>query len=245
MKILIVDDEALARQRLSSMLVELNVSYQLVGEAANGQEAINICHANEVDLVLMDIRMPGMDGLAAAAELTKLETPPAIIFTTAYDEHALAAFEHSATDYLLKPIRRERLQQALERAQRPTRAQHTDFGANSGKTVARTHICAYLGRELRTIPLDEIIYFQAKQKYVTAYFNGGELLLEEPLKRLEEEFSDGFLRIHRNALVAKNHLTGMKQDPQGKWRIMLESSPAEPEISRRHLPQLRLWLKGK
>ncbi|MCF6281261.1 MAG: LytTR family DNA-binding domain-containing protein [Candidatus Polarisedimenticolaceae bacterium] len=239
MRVLIVDDEALARERLKRMLAEIGAPYQLASEAANGQEAIDTCQCNEIDLVLMDISMPGMDGLTAAAVLAEGEMPPAIIFTTAYDEHALAAFERNATDYLLKPIRRERLQQALERAQRPTRAQLDP------KSTARTHICAHLGREIRTIPLQEIIYFQAEQKYVTTYFNSGEAILEEPLKKLEEEFSALFLRIHRNALVAKSRITGMKQDSKGRWRVTLQNLATELEVSRRHLAQLRHWLKER
>ena len=242
MNILIVDDESLARQRLSSMVEELGAPYQLTAEAANGQEAIDICQAKAVDLVLMDIRMPGIDGLAAAAELAKQETPPAIIFTTAYDEHALAAFERSATDYLLKPIRRQRLQQALERAQRLTRAQLSN--SKEEETAARTHICAHLGRELRTIPLDEILYFQAEQKYVIAHLESGEVLLEEPLKRLEEEFSETFLRIHRNALVAKQRLIGMLKNSDGHCQVKLDGSNNALDVSRRHQPAVRSWLKN-
>ena len=242
MKILIVDDETLARQRLSSMVEELGAPYQLAAEAANGQEAIDMCQTREIDLVLMDIRMPGIDGLAAAAELAKHETPPAIIFTTAYDEHALTAFERSATDYLLKPIRRQRLQQALERAQRFTRAQLSS--TKEEKTAARTHICAQLGRELRTISLDEIVYFQAEQKYVVAHLSSGEVLLEEPLKRLEEEFFEHFLRIHRNALVSKKRLIGMLKDQNGHCQAKLDGCTKKLEISRRHLPSVRSWLKS-
>ncbi len=243
MRVLIVDDEMLARERLIRMLTEIGTPYQLAGEAANGLEAIDACQNDEVDLVLMDISMPGMDGLTAAAALAKSEMPPAIIFTTAYDQHALTAFEQNATDYLLKPIRLERLQQALERAQRPTRAQITQN--NSLQKTARTHICARLGREIRTIPLQEILFFQAEQKYVSAHFSDGEAILEKPLKKLEEEFPAVFLRIHRNALVAKSHLKGMKQDAAGKWRVTLQNSAIELEVSRRHLSELRGWLKER
>jgi two-component system response regulator AlgR len=243
MRVLITDDETLARERLSRMLAEIGAPYQLAGEATNGQEAIDFCQSKTIDIVLMDISMPGMDGLTAASVLAQSETPPAVIFTTAYDEHALAAFERSATDYLLKPIRLERLQQALERAQRLTRAHITSNDAP--KPAARTHICSHLGREIETIPLQEIIYFQAEQKYVTAYSVNGEAILEEPLKKLEEEFSAGFLRIHRNALVAENYIKGMKQDSAGKWHVTLKECDAELEVSRRHLSELRHWLKER
>lgn len=243
MRVLIVDDEQLARERLIRMLSEIGAPYQLAGEATNGQETIDICQKDAIDLILMDISMPGMDGLTAAATLATNETPPTVIFTTAYNEHALAAFERSATDYLLKPIRLERLQQALERAQRPTRAQ---LAINRPpKSAARTHICAHLGREIQSIPLQDIVYFQADQKYVTAHFKGSEAILEEPLKKLEEEFPALFLRIHRNALVAKHYIKGMKQDLTGKWRVTLQQGDAELEVSRRHLPGLRHWLKER
>ncbi len=243
MRVLIVDDETLARERLIRMLSEIGAPYQMAGEATNGQAAIDICQKGAVDLVLMDICMPGVDGLTAAATLAASETPPAVIFTTAYNEHALAAFERSATDYLLKPIRLERLQQALERAQRPTRAQ---LAVNRPpKSTARTHLCAHLGREIQSIPLQDIVYFQAEQKYVTAHFKGGEAILEEPLKKLEEEFPALFLRIHRNALVAKQAIKGMKQDSTGRWRVTLQQESAELEVSRRHLPELRNWLKER
>ncbi len=243
MRVLIVDDETLARERLIRMLSEIGSPYQMAGEAANGQAAIDICQKGEVDLVLMDICMPGVDGLTAAATLAASETPPAVIFTTAYNEHALAAFERSAADYLLKPIRLERLQQALERAQRPTRAQ---LAINRPpKSAARTHLCAHLGREIQSISLQDIVYFQAEQKYVTAHFKGSEAILEESLKKLEEEFPTLFLRIHRNALVAKQAIKGMKQDSTGRWRVTLQQGDAELEVSRRHLPELRNWLKER
>ncbi|WP_040819905.1 LytR/AlgR family response regulator transcription factor, partial [endosymbiont of Tevnia jerichonana] len=123
MNILLVDDEPLARERLTALLVELGGDYRVVAMAANGEQALQLCDELQVDLLLLDIRMPGIDGLTVAARLAEMATPPAVIFTTAYDEHALQAFEQNAVGYLLKPVRKQRLLQALEQARRLTRPQ--------------------------------------------------------------------------------------------------------------------------
>ena len=243
MRILIVDDEALARSRLSSMLQQLGAPYEVAGEAANGLQAVEKCQAEPIDLVLMDVRMPGMDGLQAAARLAEGETPPTVIFTTAYDEHALAAFERNASGYLLKPIKLDRLRQALQRAQQLTRAQLVSQPGSEEPPKARGHICSQVGKGLRTVPVAEILYFQAEQKYVVAHLAQGEILLEEPLKSLEQEFADSFLRIHRSTLVAKKYLTGMEKDANDHWHAILETADGRLEISRRHLPKVRSWLK--
>jgi two-component system response regulator AlgR len=241
MRVLIVDDEALARERLRHLLQEIGPPYEVVGEAGSGEEALHKAAHLEADLVLMDIRMPGMDGLQAATRLTERETPPAVIFTTAYDEHALQAFEGNAVDYLLKPVRRERLQKALEKAHTLTRVQLQAL--QSAQESPEDYICAHVRGGIQRIPVDEIIYFQADQKYVCAHHQGGEVLLEASLKSLESQYGDRFLRIHRNALVARSHLIGLEKQPDGESLACLKGTDVRLQISRRHLPGVRQWLK--
>ncbi len=240
MKILVVDDEALARQRLASLIAELGPPYRLAGEACNGREALEACARTGADLVLMDIRMPDMDGLEAARRLAGSEHPPAVIFTTAYEEHALEAFESAAQDYLLKPVRRERLLAALERSQRLTRSQ---LSAVSSPELPPPLSASYRGG-VKTLPVEEVIYLRAEAKYVVARHAGGELLLEESLKHLQERYADRFVRIHRNALVSLQHLEGLEKDSDGTPRAVLRNCDETLEISRRHLAEVRRLLRG-
>jgi two-component system response regulator AlgR len=244
MKILIVDDEALARTRLRHLVDEIGPPCRVVGEADNGLDALRHCRQDAVDLVLLDIRMPGMDGLEAAASLAGLATPPAVIFVTAYDEHALAAFERHAVDYLLKPIRRERLQRAIEKAGRLNRPQLQALQALRGQQD-EAYISVSFRGGLRRIPLSEVIYFQADHKYVTACHGAGEALLEESLKSLEERFPKRLIRIHRNALIVRERLLGLKRLGNGTCAVSLAGSGAELEVSRRHLPEIRKLLRGR
>ncbi|MEJ2394228.1 MAG: LytTR family DNA-binding domain-containing protein [Candidatus Thiodiazotropha sp.] len=241
MKIVVVDDEALARQRLASLIEELGSPYELAGEAGNGQQALEVCEQCHADLVLMDIRMPGMDGLQAARQLAEHEQPPAVIFTTAFEEHALEAFDTSAQAYLLKPVRRERLLAALERSQRLTRSQLNAVAATADQPPPQLS-ASYRGG-VKTLPLDEVIYLRAEAKYVVARYAAGELLLEESLKSLQESYGDWFLRIHRNALVSRRHLTGLEKDLQGITRAVLRDCDETLEISRRHLAEIRRLLR--
>ena len=241
MKILIVDDESPARQRLHGLLRELGAPYQVAGEAANGLQALQRCSKGDVDLVLMDIRMPEMDGIAAAARLSQLETPPAVVFVTAYEEHALEAFEGNALDYLLKPIRRQRLQKALQRATALTRPQLQALEALQKEEDQ--HICSNYRGGIQRIAIADIIYFRADQKYVTARHLGGEALLEDTLKSLEQRFSNHLLRIHRNALVSQRRLVGLEKTSDGRILVRLEGVDERLEISRRHLADVRRWLK--
>lgn len=243
MRILVVDDEAPARQRLLSLLQEIGEPYQAVGEAADGAEALQQWRRTDADLLLMDIRMPGVDGLQAAAQLAGEENPPAVIFVTAYDEHALAAFEQQAVDYLLKPVRRSRLQGALERAQRLTRAQLNSIG-QLGEVDEEEYISASHRGGLLRIPLSEVIYLQADQKYVTLRHLQGEALLEQSLKALEQQYGERFLRIHRNALVTRTRLRGIRRDSRGRVLVRLEGCDEGLEVSRRHLPRVRELLRG-
>ncbi|AKH21059.1 LytR/AlgR family response regulator transcription factor [Sedimenticola thiotaurini] len=244
MKILIVDDEAHARARLRSLIEEIGPPCHVVGEADNGRDAVQFSQRSEVDLVLMDIRMPGMDGLEAAAALTAMATPPAVIFVTAYDEHALAAFERHAVDYLLKPIRRERLQRAMEKAVTLSRPQLQALQALQSP-LEEAYISVSFRGGLQRIPLSEVIYFQADNKYVTVCHTAGEALLEESLKSLEERFSERLIRIHRNALIMQERLLGLKRLDGGTCAVTLAGSAAELEVSRRHLPEVRKLLRGR
>jgi len=242
MNILIADDEQPARQRLVSLLHEFDVKDSQITEARNGADAVRLFARNAIDIVLMDIRMPVMDGLEAAQNLMHMEHPPAVIFITAYDEHALAAFERNAIDYLLKPVRKERLQAALKKAVIWSRAQQqavTEVSENG----ARTHLCAHYRGGIQLIPVDKVIYFRADNKYITTRHTEGEILLEESLKHLETEFSERFIRIHRNALVAAREVVGIEKHADGHSFIRLKHADDQLEISRRHLPAIRKWLK--
>ncbi len=242
MKIMIVDDEKPALDRLASML-DGKQDFEVCAEALNGLEALRCAETEQPDIALLDIRMPGMDGLEAARHLSEMEEPPAIIFTTAYEEHALEAFETEAVAYLLKPIREEKLLNAIEKASRLNKAQLQHL--NQGEKNVRTHICARVRGNLELIPLPDIYYFQADQKYVTVRHANGEVLIEEPLKSLEEEFSDRFMRIHRNALVSRDHMVGMNKTPEGRFQLVLRDADDLLEISRRHVAEVRRYLKGK
>lgn len=245
MRLLIADDEALARARLRELVTEIG-GYTIVGEAVNGKEAllrgVELC----ADIILMDIRMPGMDGLEAALHLCTLQNPPAVIFTTAYSDHALAAFEAHAVDYLLKPIRKERLQSALGRAHQLTHQQlsglHTGAdGSNSAR--ARTHISAIAHGNIKLVPVAEIAYFKADQKYVVARSLTGQVLIEDSLTMLEMEFGAQFLRIHRNALVAYSAIAGLEKNIEGSLMIKLRGIDEQLEISRRHAATVRQCVK--
>jgi len=242
MRILVVDDEPPARRRLVTLLGDIAVG-EVAGEAENGAEALQMMADSMPDVLLLDIRMPGMDGLEVARHLAGFEDPPAVIFTTAYDVHALAAFETQAVDYLLKPIRRERLKAALDKAVRLTRAQLD--GLRNKQARARTHISATLHRKLHLVPVDEVRFFQADQKYVSVGYRDGLVLIEEPLKALEEEFQDRFVRVHRNALVAVRYVESLERDARDRYAVRLKDIAEPLEVSRRLLTAVRKRLKGQ
>ncbi|HEU0152670.1 MAG TPA: LytTR family DNA-binding domain-containing protein [Arenimonas sp.] len=242
MKLLLVDDEPLARQRLAALLRELG-GQDVVGEAGNGREAVEQAEALGVDCVLLDIAMPVMDGLEAARHLADLAQPPAIIFCTAFDQHALAAFEAAAVDYLVKPVRRERLAEALERARRQLAARVPTPRLPGDAERRRSHLSARLRGSLRLIPVEDIHYLQAEEKYVVVHHARGEDLIEESLKSLEAEFADRFLRIHRNCLVANDEFAELRRAPDGQVHAILRNSKTPLEVSRRCLPLLRERLK--
>jgi len=238
MRVLLVDDEPLARQRLHDLLQGMS-DINVVGEAADGRAACELAAELQPDVVLLDISMPVMDGLEAARHLAGLAHPPAIVFCTAFDEHALAAFEAGAIDYLLKPVRSERLAEALGRARRFTRERAAEVAAHLPPAKRRSHLCARLRGSVRLIPIEDIYYLQAEEKYVVVHHARGEDLIEESLKSLETEFAERFLRIHRNCLVAKDELQELRRSPDGHTRARLRHVATPLEVSRRCLPGLR------
>ena len=237
MKVLIVDDELPARERLKSLLVEIPDT-EVVGEAGNGEQSLTRAYELTPDVVLLDVRMPGMDGIEVAQHLNALAEPPAVIFTTAFDEYAVNAFEAHAVGYLLKPIRKEKLAAALERAGRLTRPQLQKIAAASSEK-RRTHIAARRREGLRLIPIDEVQFFFAEQKYTTVRHVTGEDLIEDSLRSLEEEFDVDFVRIHRNALVNVRYLERIERSDDGQYFVRLRGCEAPLQVSRRMAGELR------
>lgn len=236
--VLIVDDEPPARSRLRQLLTEIP-GFSVAAEASHGQEALQLANELRPDIMLLDIRMPGLDGLQVASHMANWAQKPAIIFTTAYDEYAIQAFEAQAIGYLLKPVRRERLQQTLAHAARVSRVQLAEVPGS----LPRTQICAQRGRSLQMIRIEDIYCFQADQKYVTAHYAGGEALLDEPLKNLESEFGERFLRIHRNALVAVQFMDSLEQEDNGTWQVRLKAGLPPLAVSRRHVGEVKRRLR--
>ena len=231
--ILIVDDETPARNRLRALLADLNHSAEVL-EAKNGLEAIAIAEKSAVNPVLLDIRMPEMDGLETARHLNKLSPAPAIIFTTAYDAHALQAFDLNAIDYLLKPVRAERLSLALEKARslKPSQMEALQPLESTPK-----HISINERGRILLIPVEEIVYFRAELKYITVRTLNKEYLLEDALLRLENVFANQFVRCHRNCLVAKKFILGFE-------KRILETPLAEDHLPNQKDKQWVVLLKG-
>jgi two-component system response regulator AlgR len=241
-RVLLVDDEAPARARLRRLLGE-HSGVQVVGEAANGADALHRVGELRPDVVLLDVRMPGMSGLEVARHLADFEQPPAVVFTTAYDAYAVEAFEAQALGYLLKPIRAEKLAAALARAARLARPLALRLAGDDPAGPARTHIAARLGEQLRLIPVHEVYYFLADQKYTTVRHRGGSELIEDPLRALEEEFGERFVRVHRNALVNVHMLAAIERDEEGQYRVLLREIDERLGVSRRLAGELRERLR--
>jgi two-component system response regulator AlgR len=243
MKILIVDDEPLARERVQDLLADLP-GIEIVGTAADGRAAIEQAESASADCVLLDIAMPVMDGLEAARHLSTFPQPPAVIFCTAYDEHALAAFEAAAIDYLVKPVRRDRLHAALEKARRFTADRADQVASGLGHGTRRTHICARVRGNLKLVPIADVQYCLAEDKYVNVHHDGGTVLIEESLRALETEFADRFVRIHRNCLVAIDRIVGLRRAADGQVHADIRDTDVSLEVSRRNLPHLRKLVKS-
>lgn len=247
MKILIVDDEKPARDRLRQILDD-EVDYDVVGEASNGKEALFLCVELRPDVILLDIRMPGLDGLETAQHLNTLEYAPAVVFTTAYDEYAVDAFDARAVGYVLKPVRRAKLTAALKNASRLTMRTLADVASQSKLDIKRRHVCVSAHGGIKLIPVESIVCFHADQKYVTVDHDEGQDLIDESLKSLADEFHGDFVRIHRGTLIAVQRIDRIEKTVDGKNRIVLrgDSQVDDQEliISRRHVADVRRRLKG-
>jgi two-component system response regulator AlgR len=233
-RILIADDEALARQRLRDLLDECRERFPLaiVDEARTGREVLDVLNREKVDIVLLDIRMPEIDGMEAARHIAGMPNPPAIIFTTAFDSYALKAFEVNAIDYLLKPIRLERLLAALNKARAPVSREALDAAANQ----PRRHLSVHERGKIHLVPVGEILYLRAELKYVTVRTAEREYLVEESLTRLEEEFGDSFVRVHRNCLVARHAVAGFArnaEESESGWAVVIKATGEKLPVSRR------------
>ena len=246
-----MDDEALARERLLRLLQRLRPEARCL-QAADGEQALALVHGENPDLLLLDIRMPGLDGIEVATRLAAMASPPAVIFCTAYDEYALQALQHQAVAYLLKPVREAELTRALAAAGRVNRVQLASLreqppgaqapGVDLPATQGRSRVSSQTHRGLETMPVAEIRCFIAEQKYVTACSPAGELLIPDTLKDLEREFAGRFLRVHRNALVAREHIERLARDDSGVWYVVLRGVEMRPAVSRRHLAQAKQQL---
>ncbi|TVZ37197.1 LytTR family two component transcriptional regulator [Alteromonadaceae bacterium 2753L.S.0a.02] len=238
MHMLIVDDEPLARQRLKRMIENME-GYEVVGEAGNGTEAVAAVDKFDPDVVLLDVRMPGEDGLEAARKISEMPEPPAVIFCTAYDEYALEAFNTLAVGYLLKPVQEKQLLETLQKATKLNKVQKNAVVAESAPEGQRQNITAKTRKGMELIPISSIQCFIADQKYVTVRHSSGETLIDDTLKELEQEFPDRFVRVHRNALVAIAEIEAMERNSSGQFELRLKSVDYRPVVSRRHVANVR------
>jgi two-component system response regulator AlgR len=236
-RVLIVDDEAPARSRMRDLLADVNAALpvMVVGEAANGREALQLAEAGGVDVALLDVRMPGMDGIEVARHLQQLQPPPAVIFTTAYDAYAIQAFELHVVDYLLKPIKASRLQEALSRV---VQNAALDPGAlRELQQAPRSCLSVAERGRVHLIPVEEILFLRAELKYITVRTASREYLIEESLTQLEQEFAERFVRIHRNCLVARAAIRGFErvggESGEGPWQVVLAGLEERIPVSRR------------
>lgn len=263
-RIFIVDDEAPARARLRTLLSDIVVDcpHYLVGEAAHAQAALEGIAASAPDLVLLDVQMPGMSGLRLAEQLidTRNEStvePPLIIFVTAYDDYALNAFDVQAFDYLVKPVRATRLAQAIARAGRLRQSSHAAaVGASaSGTGMPRQYFAVQERGRMFLVPMAEVLYLKAELKYVTLRTKAKEYLIEDSLVSIEEELTTHFVRVHRNALVARNAIVGVErgvhftdtdgdtEKPQEVWQVILRDIDHRLPISRRQWPVIKALVR--
>ena len=237
-RIFIVDDEAPARARIKELLGDLahELPTAVVGEAANGQEGLVMLQSMPADVALVDVQMPEMNGLEFARHAAQLERPPAVVFATAHDQYAVAAFEVNALDYLLKPVRAVRLKAALQKAAAggPVKREPLERAANT----PRHYLSVSERGRISLVPVLDILYLRAELKYVTVRTKEREFLVEESLTQLEQEFSGVFIRIHRSALVARRLIKGFEkvvdQDGEGAgWAVMLHGIDDRLPVSRR------------
>src|SRR2546423_14063324 len=240
-KVFIADDEEPARGRLKELLGDIaaEIPTTVVGEARNGLETVERLPRSGAELLLLDIQMPGMGGLEVARHLAALADPPTVVFVTAHDRHAVEAFELNALDYLLKPVRAERLAAALKKTSAPNREQLAQ-----ASQVAREYLSVAERNRIVLLPMREIIFLRAEQKYVTVRTSTREHLIEEPLVSLEREFAATFVRIHRNCLVSRAAIRGFERGADGPeeephWLVVLDGLEEKLPVSRRQWPTLR------
>ncbi|MGO2225740.1 MAG: LytR/AlgR family response regulator transcription factor [Psychrobacter celer] len=239
MRIVVCDDEPLARERLARIVQESG--HQVVAQATTGAEAIVAVKTQQPDIILLDIRMPEMDGVRCAQALNELEHPPAIIFVTAYDHYAIAALKANAIGYLLKPANKDELLEALNKAKNLNAAQLNEIRKLEDPTARpiREHIAARTHRGVELIKLTDIYYFTADQKYVKVRHKDGIVLIDETLKELEQEFEDRLFRVHRNAIINLSFLDYLETLDAGQYQVRFKGVDETLAVSRRHLPALR------
>lgn len=240
-KVIIADDETPARNRLRDLLGDIS-GIEIVGEARNGSDALALAQESGANLMLLDIRMPQMDGIETAEHLQKLTSPPAIVFTTAYDAYALQAFDMNAIDYLLKPIRLERLQTAINKARALLPSQ---LEAIKPLQPKRTHFSVSERGRVLLISVEDVIYLRAELKYTTLRTREREYLIEDSLTSLEPELEGLFLRLHRNALANRHFIKGYeKRNSIGEahWVVLLKEVDETLDVSRRQLPALKSFV---
>ncbi len=245
LSVLIVDDELPARERLQRLVADVP-GFSVAGSCSSGADALPLVAKLDPAVVLLDIRMPGMTGIEVARHIGVLERPPAIVFTTAYDEYALQAFEAQAVGYLLKPVRRERLEEALKHAARLSTPQLRGLQGPNEPMTPRQHVAVRVRDELKLIAVKDIRYFRADQKYVTVKHARGEDLIDESLRQLEEEFAADFVRVHRSLLVALGHVAALERGGEEEGYVLrLHGEEELLAVSRRQLGELRKRLKGR
>jgi len=247
LRVFIADDEAPARERLKELLADLatEVPTELAGEAANGLETIERLPASGAQVLLLDIEMPGMRGLEVARHLAGLESAPGVVFITAHDRHAVEAFELNALDYLMKPVRAERLAAALKKA--GSAGPPAPERLAQAATQAREYLSVIERHRIVLVPVRDIVYLRAEMKYVTLRTRAGEHLIEEPLVALEREFARVFVRVHRNCLVARDAVRGFERALGGEdephWNVVLDGLAERLPVSRRQWAEVRLLAK--
>lgn len=234
LKVLIIDDEAPARNRLRRMLAELPAVH-VAGEAASAQEALRLIPLKQPDALLLDISMPGMDGMTLAQALQEQPSPPAIVFCTAWSDQAVEAFECDAVDYLVKPVRPERLETAIDKARRFVAS---DDASGSGPFLRST-----VGGTVKLLPLADVIYLAAEDKYTTAVHRNGSFVINQSIRELEKQYGDVLVRVHRGTLVAKKAIRGLESISSNRFLLQLDGCETRVQVSRRNLAALRKLIR--
>ncbi len=233
LNILIIDDEAPARDRLNRMVRAIS-GFEVAGEACSAAQALEQISLLNPDVLLLNISMPGRDGMSLARVLQEGGASPAIIFCTAYQDQALEAFEREAVDYLVKPVRPERLEQSLEKAKR--------YLGDSQRQTAEHFLRSTVGGKVVLTPIQRVICLVSEDKYTTVLHEVGETVIDESLTELEQRFPELFFRVHRNALVSRKHIRGLQRTSEGQTLVTLSGTDRKPEVSRRNISALRKLL---